>query len=428
MSTLAEKSDDSIVSHGNEKIEPALPPEEGLAGWLCVIGSSTGLFCTFGFLNAIGVFQATYAETTLRQYSPPDISWIFAVQLSLMWLPGPFFGRVIDTYGPRPVIVPCSILCVFSLAMTSLSKEYYQIFLAQGIGFGLGAGGLFTTCMVCAGQWFQRRRGLALGIVSCGSSLGGVVFPVFVNRVMARVGFYGTVRYIALLIGILLAATCFLVKSRIPRRKWNHDLPWFNVRLFEDKGFLLYTIGAFLVMWGLWGPFNYISSFVIETGFSNSLSIYLLSIINAGSIPGRIIPGHIADKVGYFNVMTAVSFMTGASILCLWLPFVYHHSHAGLIVFAIVFGVVSGAFVSLVVPCAAKSGALETLGQRFGTFQAVIAIACLTGLPIQGAILNTKGGGYMGMEVFSAISIILGAFVIGGATIVIGPSAPLKKV
>lgn len=212
------------------------------------------------------MFQATYAETTLRQYSPPDISWIFAVQLSLMWLPGPFFGRVIDTYGPRPVIVPCSILCVFSLAMTSLSKEYYQIFLAQGIGFGLGAGGLFTTCMVCAGQWFQRRRGLALGIVSCGSSLGkagfpsivnpehanmekgGVVFPVFVNRVMARVGFYGTVRYIALLIGILLAATCFLVKSRIPRRKWNHDLPWFNVRLFEDKGFLLYTIGAFLVM------------------------------------------------------------------------------------------------------------------------------------------------------------------------------------
>lgn len=214
----------------------------------------------------IGVFQATYAETTLRQYSPSDISWIFAVQLSLMWLPGPFFGRVIDTYGPRPVIIPCSILCVFSLAMTSLSKEYYQIFLAQGIGFGLGAGGLFTTCMVCAGQWFQRRRGLALGIVSCGSSLGkagfpsivnpehanmkkgGVVFPVLVNRVMARVGFYGTVRYTALLIGILLAVTCFLVKSRIPRRKWNHDLPWFNVRLFKDKGFLLYTIGAYLVM------------------------------------------------------------------------------------------------------------------------------------------------------------------------------------
>lgn len=58
MSTLAEKSDDSIVSHGNEKLELALPPEEGFAGWLCVIGSSTGLFCTFGFLNAYVVEHA----------------------------------------------------------------------------------------------------------------------------------------------------------------------------------------------------------------------------------------------------------------------------------------------------------------------------------------------------------------------------------
>lgn len=66
--------------------------------------------------------------------------------------------------------------------------------------------------------------------------------------------------------------------------------------------------------------------------------------------------------------------MSGVVMLALWLPFNYHSSHAGLIVFALAYGFFSGAFVSLLMPCVAKAGTIQTLGRRFGTFQIVMSI------------------------------------------------------
>lgn len=129
--------------------------------------------------------------------------------------------------------------------------------------------------------------------------------------------------------------------------------------------------------------------------FSVSMSIYLISIIkwvlpfgrqagvhwddtntacrSASSIPGRVIMASLADKLGYFNMMTIISLLSAVAIITLWVPFDYHPTHAGLMVFALVYGYASGGFVSLLMPCAAKSGSLQTLGQRFGTFQLVMS-------------------------------------------------------
>ncbi|KAJ5643634.1 uncharacterized protein N7484_006141 [Penicillium longicatenatum] len=387
----------------------SLPPEGGLRGWLCCAGGSLGLFATLGFLNAIGIFQTTYQETLLKDYTSSDISWIFTIQLALIWAPGSLFGRIVDTYGPRPVMLPCTFLCVFSLCMTSLCTEYYQIILAQGICYGLGAGGIFTTCLVCVSQWFVKQRGLAMGITVAGSSIGGVIFPFFLQLVMEDVGFNGMVRYTALFVGIILIGAFFLVTARLPPKKWNSEMAWIDFTLFKNRGFAFYAIGSYFVMWGLWAPFDYLPSMAQLSGMSDSLALYLIAIVNAASFFGRVIPGHIGDKVGYFNVITGSALLSCIMILCLWLPFDYHSSNAGLIVFAVAYGFFSGAFVSIMMPCCAKSGSLETLGRQIGTYQGVIAISCLTGLPIMGAILGKQHNStYEGMQVFAIVTMFVG--------------------
>lgn len=128
---------------------------------------------------------------------------------------------------------------------------------------------------------------------------------------------------------------------------------------------------------------------------------------------------------------------TSISILALWVPFGYYHSHAGLIVFASVYGFNSGAFVSLLMPCAAKSGSIDNLGQVFGTFQTFVSISyvssqpssfdvthkvrCLTGLPIMGAILSRQSNeSFLGLQLFGACSIMMGAVFMGVSAFIYG--------
>ena len=79
--------------------------------------------------------------------------------------------------------------------------------------------------------------------------LGGVIFPIFEDRVIAHIGFARTFRYTALFIGVLLTISCALVTARLPRKKWNYDLRWVDFSLFKDKLFALYTLGAYLVVY-----------------------------------------------------------------------------------------------------------------------------------------------------------------------------------
>lgn len=227
---------------------------------------------------------------------------------------------------------------------------------------------------------------------------------------MEDVGFEGMVRYTALFMGIALVGACLLLQARLPPKKWNPDLKWVDVTLFKDRGFAYYVLGSYLVMWGLWAPFDFLPSMAELSGTSDSMALYLISIVNAASLFGRIIPGHIGDKVGYFNVIVVSAFLSCISILCLWLPFDYHSSNAGIIVFGVAYGFSSGAFVSIMMPCCAKSGSLENLGRQLGTYQTVIAISTLTGLPIMGAILGRQHNStYMGLQVFAIVSLFLGS-------------------
>ncbi|EPE04549.1 monocarboxylate permease-like protein [Ophiostoma piceae UAMH 11346] len=159
-------------------------PEGGSRAWSVVVGSFCISFCTFGYLNAYGVYQNYYSTHQLMDKSASTIAWIGSVQTCLLLGGGIIGGPLFDRYGAT-VIWPAAIAFVFSIMMTSLCKEYYQFMLAQGILGGLSDGIMFSPAMAAVSHYFHARRGAALGITVTGSSLGGVIFPIAMSRMFA---------------------------------------------------------------------------------------------------------------------------------------------------------------------------------------------------------------------------------------------------
>lgn len=158
---------------------------------------------------------------------------------------------------------------------------------------------------------------------------------------------------------------------------------------------------------------------------------YTSAIANAGSLFGRIVPGWASDHIGQFNVMVAVSFVSGVLCLAFWLPLEFFPTSAGIIVFALLYGFSSGGFVSLGSPCVVSlaQGKLDQIGLMLGGFCLAIAFGSLTGLPIEGAIKDAQAdGGYVGLMIFAGISMVLGAAFHAAARVAKGGWSIAKKV
>lgn len=175
----------------------------------------------------------------------------------MMFLGGPIFGKVFDNYGPRYLLLTGSILHVFGLMMTSLSTEYYQILLSQGVVSAFGSSMVFYSAMSSVGTWFFRHRAAAFGVMAAGSSLGGVIFPILVTKLIPKIGFPWTMRVCAFLILGMVTIANFTVKSRLTPHPKPLVLAEF-VRPLKEPAFALLCFASFLFFFGMFLPFNYI--------------------------------------------------------------------------------------------------------------------------------------------------------------------------
>ncbi|CAG8954951.1 hypothetical protein HYFRA_00008640 [Hymenoscyphus fraxineus] len=384
-------------------VNPADFPDGGLEAWLVVAGGWCCMFTSFGWVNCIGLFQEYYENNLLQEYSSSTISWITSIEIFCMFFGGPIYGKVFDSYGPRWPLLVGSFFHVFGLMMTSLSTEYYQFVLAQGFVSAFGASAIFFAALNSAGTWFFKNRAAAFGIMASGSSLGGVILPIFVSKLIPKIGFPWTMRASAFFILGMQLFAIMTVRSRltpIPKKVVLMDF----IRPMKEPAFSLTCLASFLFFFGAFLPFGYLPIYAQKHGMSAELSIYLISILNAASVFGRILPGIIADRLGRYNTMLCTTAFSAIIVLAIWLP---SRGNAPIIVFCTLYGFSSGAFVSMGPAILAQISPIREIGVRTGTFFAFVAFAGLTGNPIGGALV-TDGGDFTHLQIFCGCTMVAG--------------------
>jgi MFS family permease len=146
---------------------------------------------------------------------------------------------------------------------------------------------------------------------------------------------------------------------------------------------------------------------------------------NAHRTFGRIIPAHVGDKFGVFNVMIVHTFLGAVVVLAIWLP---AHSNAPLIVFSALYGFTSGCVFSIIPAMVASiSTDMSKLGTRLGSIYAVSAVGALIGSPVAGAIVNRQHGKYEGLIVFSGVALVVGTVLaVGARQVLVGRKLRVK--
>ena len=387
------------------------PPDGGFQAWLQVALGHMIIFNTWGYINSFGVFQ-TYYTTELNR-SPSDISWVGSIQIFLLFFIGTFSGRATDAGYFRFTLTVGATLEVFSIFMTSLCTKYWQLFLAQGLGQGIGCGLMFCPTLALISTYFVKNRGIAIGLVASGSATGGLVFPAVVMRMLPEVGYGWTMRTLGFITMATLIPCLLFFKQRLPPRTTGPLVEW---AAFKEMPYLLFAVGMFLNFWGLYVAFFYIGSFSRNIiGVSETTSIYLLMIMNGVGLVGRLVPNLLADQfTGPLNLLIPFSCATAIVAYC-WSAV---HDMSSLYAFAVFYGLFAAGIQSLFpATLSTLTTDLKKIGVRMGMVLSIVAVAALIGSPIAGALISTENGEYLSAQMFMGSAIIAGTVVLIGARV-----------
>jgi MFS family permease len=257
---------------------------------------------------------------------------------------GVLTGKITDRYG----IVTAIGLGIGILALgyigAGMSSSIWQFILVHFV-IGLSSSATFGPLMAEASHWFSRYRGLAVAIAASGNYIGGTIWPPLVNFGMQSIGWRTTHIAVGLFTAVAMAAALvglrLLMGAGTRRSHVNAPPPRVNLRLSTNALTAILALASIACCVAMSMPQVHIVAYCGDLGYGVARGAEMLSLMLGFGIISRIGSGFLADRIGGIATLLIGSIAQGTALLF----YLFFDSLASLYIISAMFGLFQGGIV-----------------------------------------------------------------------------------
>ena len=370
-----------------------------------------GLFWIFGIFfkplsNEFGWSRGELSLVNtafLMAYAPGAILW----------------GKVADRFGPRQVLWLASLMVLAGYLGSSRIDTRTPLVLYYAL-MGLGTSATLSLPVATVQRWFEKKRGLMLGIVAAGTGIGALVFAPLTSRLIFSYEWRNAYIIIGIILSLWLAMGAYLmahspeakgllpygakessVSPASPAPESKNEIR--TRQALKTKAF--WSLAALHILTftsTLFFP-THLVPLATDRGVSAAFAAQALGLLGAMGVPGRVLMGAVADRIGWMKSIAIVNFMAASTILGL----IFVEAPWMLYVFVIIFGFFNGGNMALLSGTVALFFGFVSLGELLG-YTLAISVLAGSGSPLLGGLVYDMAGNYQPFLFFAMACFLTG--------------------
>jgi MFS family permease len=277
---------------------------------ICTLISTIGGVGMWSFVVTLPAVQADFGITRGEASLPYTVLMVGFAFGSIAT------GRLADRFGIRVTLICGALAASLGYVLGGMATAVWQLAIAYGL-LGIGTSAGFGPLIADVSHWFERWRGIAVGICSAGNYLAGALWPPVISHFIAASGWRATHVGIGLFCLITLVPLALLLGRRmaLAHGAGGTSVHAGSLGLSPTALQVLLSIAGVACCVAMSMPQVHIVAYCGDLGYGVARGAEMLSLMMAFGIVSRIGSGFIADWVGGLRTLLLGSVLQGVALV-----------------------------------------------------------------------------------------------------------------